>query len=78
MSGVLITLVALATLLAGAGYLYLRQGEEATEEAFTYLRCPGCNQKLRCSSGKAGRAVMCPRCRQSLRFPTLTKAGASR
>ena len=78
MNGVLMVTVAVVLLLAGAAYLFLRGGEQDTEEVVEYLRCPGCNQKLRYSSGNAGRAVMCPRCKQSLLLPALSNAWTSR
>src|SRR5207245_7022783 len=41
------------------------------------FRCAACGQKLRCLASKAGRAGMCPRCRQRWTLPALTGLSAA-
>jgi hypothetical protein len=40
-----------------------------TEDEYFWFRCPGCRQKLRCSTDKAGREGKCPRCKRSCTLP---------
>jgi hypothetical protein len=49
----------------------------ATEVESHTCRCPGCGQKLRYSSAKAGGTSGCPNCRRSLTLPSTTQPGKS-
>lgn len=70
----IVTLITLGTLAAlAAGYAYLRF-RPVKEQPFHYCRCPGCEQKIRYAETKAGREVMCPRCRQRWSLPATPQA----
>jgi hypothetical protein len=63
---------AVAVSVTGA-FLGLRARNSKIEQVY-YFRCPGCTQKLRYLASKAGRAGMCPRCRQRWTFPSNPEA----
>src|SRR5437899_5776520 len=44
------------------------------EGEIVLFRCAACGQKLRCLASKAGRAGMCPRCRQRWTLPASSHA----
>jgi uncharacterized paraquat-inducible protein A len=75
----LIIILILAIVLAGAGYAVWRTRRPQTpvEEKDAEQRrclCPKCGQKVRYAARRSGREVSCPRCRHQWRLPA-TEAG---
>jgi hypothetical protein len=54
--------------LLTAGYAWARFRPQP-EEPFLVWRCPGCDQKIRYLSEKAGRPALCPRCKHKWTLP---------
>jgi DNA-directed RNA polymerase subunit RPC12/RpoP len=72
------TTLVLGTLIisAAGAYLWIR-AHPSQGEGTLLFRCAACGQKLRCQASKAGRAGMCPRCRQRWTVPALTGLSAA-
>jgi len=56
--------------ILATGALVWARLRKPKEEKFCNFRCPGCGQKVRYLTSKAGRAAMCPRCRQRWTLPS--------
>jgi hypothetical protein len=63
--------------LSGLGAFRWVRNRHPKVEEFVRFRCPGCHRKLRFLASKAGRAGMCPRCRQRWTWPTIRQAVSS-
>ena len=62
-------LIEMTLLLAAIlGYLYFGKSAKSDED-YLYTNCEKCQQKLRYSAERVGRAGVCPRCRRGLVFP---------
>src|SRR5690349_16955885 len=57
-----------AKILAAGGSL-LRGAEEADEPVVHRANCPRCDQKVRYGPARAGRDIVCPRCRRRWTLP---------
>jgi hypothetical protein len=57
-----------ARILAAGGSL-LRGADPADEPAVHRANCPRCDQKVRYGVERAGREIMCPRCRRRWTLP---------
>lgn len=57
-----------ARILAAGGSL-LRGAESADEPDVHRANCPRCDQKVRYGADRAGRDIMCPRCRRRWTLP---------
>jgi hypothetical protein len=57
-----------AKILAAGGYL-LGGAEPADEPEVHRATCPRCDQKVRYGPERAGRVIMCPRCRRRWTLP---------
>jgi hypothetical protein len=64
--------LATSVVLVGIGY-WLVHARSAQEGRFQSFRCPGCGQKLRYLTEKAGRIGICPRCKARCTFPATTQ-----
>lgn len=71
----LVAVVGMSVALAVHYALKLR-GRQRTETVH-HLKCPHCRRRLRYRSRQAGRAGMCPRCRQKLVFPAIVQEAES-
>ncbi len=70
-------IVLLVVIAVAALAVYWKMNSHSRNEGqFHVFRCPRCGQKLRYLTSKAGRAGMCPRCRQRWTFPTLSQLRA--
>ena len=57
-----------ARILAAGGSL-LRGADPADEPAVHRANCPRCDQKVRYGPARAGRDIVCPRCRRRWTLP---------
>src|SRR5438552_234730 len=74
----IVTTLVLGILIIGAAgaYWWIRAHPSQGEEILLF-RCAACGQKLRYHPSRAGRAGMCPRCRQRWTLPAPTGLSAA-
>jgi DNA-directed RNA polymerase subunit RPC12/RpoP len=73
----IVTTLVLGIVIIGAAGACLWIRAHPQGEGILLFRCGACGQKLRCQASKAGRAGMCPRCRQRWTLPALTGLSAA-
>jgi hypothetical protein len=66
--GVTILLIWTGAIGVTAAYLWFPR-RRFRHDPFRRFRCPGCGQKVRYVASKAGRAALCPRCKQACTLP---------
>jgi hypothetical protein len=65
---IIVIVVALAALVAGGVFVFLRSRPVPEEPVLTFA-CPRCKRKLRFRQRQAGHRGACPRCKGDFTFP---------